>query len=381
MPSLGADMKAGTLLEWRIRPGDRVKRGDIVAVVETDKGAIDIEVFETGVVEQVLVPVGEKVAVGTVLAVIGGEGGPPAAPTPAAEEAPSPVRERPPPAGPISALAKTERLKASPAARRRAGELGVSLETLSGTGPAGAITLGDVERATQITRPAPRLAADRHAAMRQAIAAAMARSKREIPHYYMGSTIDMSRAMRWLQEANEPRSVITRLLYAVLLIKAVALALRRVPELNGHFIDGALRPSQAVHLGMAISLRGGGLVAPALHHVDKRSLDDLMAGLRDLVQRARAGSLRSSEMSDATVTVTSLGEQRVDTVYGVIYPPQVALVGFGSVRERPWSVAGKIEPRLLVEATLAADHRASDGHRGGLFLTTVDNLLQEPEKL
>ncbi|HYQ90824.1 MAG TPA: 2-oxo acid dehydrogenase subunit E2, partial [Candidatus Competibacteraceae bacterium] len=213
------------------------------------------------------------------------------------------------------------------------------------------------------------------------IGAAMARSKREIPHYYLGTTIDLSRAMAWLQTENERRPITERLLHAVLLIKAVALAVRQVPELNGFWIDGAFRPSQDVHVGMGISLRGGGLVAPALHHADRRSLDELMAGLRDLVQRARTGSLRSSELSDASLTITHLGEQGVDTVYGIIYPPRVALVGFGRVLERPWSVNGRIESRPLLQATLAADHRASSGHRGGLFLTALDRLLQEPGKL
>jgi pyruvate dehydrogenase E2 component (dihydrolipoamide acetyltransferase) len=374
MPSLGSDMEAGTLVEWLIKPGDTVKRGTIVAVVETQKGAIEVETFEAGVVEQILVPVGEKVPVGTVLALIRSEGEAAAAPSPA----PVPVPKRPQPPAPV---VMPGRARISPAARKRAGELGVDLADLSGTGPDGAVTLEDVERAAQAAKLQPPTAAERHAAMRQAIGAAMARSKREIPHYYLGTTIDMSRAMAWLQTENARRPITERLLHAVLLIKAVALAVRQVAELNGFWIDGEFRPSQEVHIGMGISLRGGGLVAPALHHADTRSLDELMAGLRDLVQRARTGSLRSSELSDATLTITHLGEQGVDTVYGIIYPPRVALVGFGRVLERPWSVNGRIESRPLLQATLAADHRASNGHRGGLFLTVLDRLLQEPGKL
>ena len=374
MPSLGSDMEAGTLVEWLIKPGDTVKRGDIVAVVETQKGAIEVETFEAGVVEQILVPVGEKVPVGTVLALIRSETEAVAVPPPA----PAPVPERPQPQAPAITPSRT---RISPAARQRAGELGVDLASLVGTGSDGAVTLDDVERAAQAARPQPPTAAERHAAMRQAIAAAMARSKREIPHYYLGTTIDMSRAMAWLQAENARQPVTERLLHAVLLLKAVALAVRQVPELNGFWIDGEFRPSQEVHVGMGISLRGGGLVAPALHHADSRSLDHLMVALRNLVQRARTGSLRSSELSDATITITHLGEQGVDTVYGIIYPPRVALVGFGRVLERPWSVNGKIESRPLLQATLSADHRASDGHRGGLFLTALDRLLQEPEKL
>lgn len=391
MPSLGADMEAGTLLEWMIKPGDTVKRGDVVAVVDTQKGAIDVETFQSGVVEKIVVEPGTKVPVGTVLAMIKGEGEE-AKPGPA-EERPAPVTPqqpvRPPPQAvpaatpePGQVAARPARARVSPAARKRAAELGVDLNQVTGTGPGGAITLDDVEHAAKPARPAPApTAVERQAAMRQAIAAAMARSKREIPHYYLGTTIDLDPAMTWLQAENERRPITERLVYAVLILKAVALALRKAPELNGFWRDGNFNPSQQIHVGTAISLRGGGLVSPALHNADSKSLDQLMTDFRDLVQRARTGSLRSSEMADATITVTSLGEQGVDTVYGVIYPPQVALVGFGRVVERPWVVEGQIVSRPLIQATLAADHRASDGHRGGLFLAAVERLLQQPEKL
>jgi pyruvate dehydrogenase E2 component (dihydrolipoamide acetyltransferase) len=217
--------------------------------------------------------------------------------------------------------------------------------------------------------------------MRRAIAAAMARSKREIPHYYLAAPVDMRRALGWLAEENRRRPVEERLLPAAPLLKAVALALRQVPELNGFWLDGAFQPSAAVHLGVAIAIRGGGLIAPALHDADRKSVGELMAGLRDLVQRARAGTLRSSEASDPTVTVTNLGDQGVETVFGVIYPPQVALVGLGRIVDRPWAEGGLLGVRPVLTATLAADHRASDGHRGGLFLAALDRLLQEPEKL
>jgi pyruvate dehydrogenase E2 component (dihydrolipoamide acetyltransferase) len=217
--------------------------------------------------------------------------------------------------------------------------------------------------------------------MRQAIAAAMVRSSREIPHFHLLATIDMSRALAWLTEENAKRPVADRLLYGVLLIKAVARALREVPELNAVWAEDQVRPLPDIHVGVAIALRGGGLVAPALRHTDRQSLDDLMASFRDLVQRARAGSLRSSEVSDPTITITSLGEQGADAVFGLIYPPQVALVGFGKILERPWSVGGQIVSRPLIAATLSADHRVVDGHRGSVFLAAVDRQLQEPSEL
>jgi pyruvate dehydrogenase E2 component (dihydrolipoamide acetyltransferase) len=384
MPKLGADMTAGTLIAWHKKPGDVVKRGDVVAEVETDKGVIDVEIFSTGVLRQLLVQPGEKVPVGTVLARVEEEG----APAAAAVVVPAPAL--PTPAVPVSRPAAPapapdwSRLRISPSARQRARELGVDPTTVQGTGPRGAITREDVERAA--AKPAalpapPSPAAERLKRLRQTIAAAMSRSKREVPHYYLATTIDMHRAMTWLAEENSKRSVSDRLLYGVLLLKAVARALREVPELNAVWDGDRVVLKEDVHVGMAISLRQGGLVAPALHHTDRQSVDELMKNLRDLVARARAGSLRSSELADPTITVTNMGEQGVETVFGIIYPPQVALVGFGKVVERPWSVDGQVVSRPVLTATLSADHRVSDGHRGGLFLAAVDRLLQEPEKL
>jgi pyruvate dehydrogenase E2 component (dihydrolipoamide acetyltransferase) len=418
MPSLGADMEAGTLVQWLVKPGDRIKRGDVIAVVETEKGAIEIEVFVNGIVHSFTVQEGEKVPVGTVLALIAADGEAPAVPTPPAIKpvppiAPPPVRpvtpaaaapppraEKQPAPAPGPALQPSPaRLRISPLAMRVAMELGVDPAAVKGTGPGGAITRFDVEAAakakaapppTPPAAPAPAalkparpamMAADKQAAMRRAIAAAMARSKREIPHYYLGTRIDMSRAMAWLREENLKRSVNDRLLYSVMLLKAVALALRDFPELNGFWVDGAFKPGEGIHVGVAISLRLGGLVAPAIHDVDKKNLSEIMTGLHDLVKRVRAGVLRSSEIADATITVTSLGEQGVEHVFGVIYPPQVALVGFGKIVEQPWAQAGMVGVRPVIMASLSGDHRASDGHRGGLFLAALDRLLQEPERL
>jgi pyruvate dehydrogenase E2 component (dihydrolipoamide acetyltransferase) len=217
--------------------------------------------------------------------------------------------------------------------------------------------------------------------MRAAIAAAMSRSNREIPHYFLGHTCDLTRAVTWLEQVNAGRPVPERLLLAALLLKAAARALAKLPELNGFWLDGAFRPGTGVHVGWAIALRGGGLVAPGIHDADRRSLDELMAAMRDLVQRARAGGLRSSELTDPTVTVTSLGERGAESVLGVIYPPQVALLGFGRPVERPWVIDGKVCARRVISLTLAGDHRASDGHRGGQLLLAIDQLLQEPHEL
>jgi pyruvate dehydrogenase E2 component (dihydrolipoamide acetyltransferase) len=378
MPSLGADMTAGTLVGWLKKPGDRVKRGDIIAEVDTDKGVIEVEVFQDGVIESLLIKEGEKVPVGTALAMIN-ESGEPAATTPARDE--KPAQEPTAPAA--------TRMHASPVARKLAEQLGVDLRTVQGTGPQGRIQREDVELAakqsTQEKRPidvaATKDDADRSARMRKAIAAAMARSKREIPHYYLATTIDMTRALEWLEIENSKRAIKDRILHGILLIKAVALALRETPEFNATWENDRLNIIDSINVGTAISLRNGGLIAPAIKDADKKGLDELMGNLRDLVQRTRSGELRSSELSTSTITITSLGEQGVETVFGVIYPPQVALVGFGDIHEGVSVQAGSIRPSRLIHATLAADHRASDGHRGSIFLASIGKLLQEPENL
>jgi len=234
--------------------------------------------------------------------------------------------------------------------------------------------------ATAVPAAAP-AAGDRRLAIRRAIAAAMERANREIPHYYLATSIDMSQALAWLEAENARRPLPERLLVAALLLRAVALAVADVPEMNGTWEGGALRASAEVHLGVAVSLRGGGLVAPAIRSAQAKDVGVIMRELRDLVRRARASGLRSSEMGTATLTVTNLGDAGADALFGVIHPPQVALVGFGRVAERPWATRGRVEARPVVGASLSADHRASDGHRGALFLAAIDRRLQRPEAL
>jgi pyruvate dehydrogenase E2 component (dihydrolipoamide acetyltransferase) len=431
MPKLGADMTAGRLVAWCRQPGEPVTRGDVIAVIQTDKVNVDAESFVTGVLERVLAEPGDAwLPVGTPLAEILVEGEV-AATAPAetplapartlathpetllapAETPLAPTQTLPPGVTLPAAAAARERLRISPAARKRSEDLGIDPTRLAGSGPGGRLTLEDVERAAAAPRatappavapaaeapvaeaavgepsvvpvaaPAANVPAERQQRMRDAIAAAMSRAKREIPHYYLATTIDMANALAWLAAYNGQRPATERILYGALLVKASALALREVPELNGFWRDGRAEPSRAIHVGVAISLRGGGLVAPALHDADRQSVPDLMRALQDLTQRARAHSLRSTEMTDPTVTLTSLGERGVESVYGIIYPPQLALVGFGRIVERPWVVAGAVVARPVLTATLAGDHRATDGHRGALFLAAVDRLLQQPASL
>ena len=372
MPSLGADMVSGTLVQWNVKPGDPVKRGDIIAIIGTDKADIEVETYETGIVEKLIANPGEKLPVGAPLAVIRTESEAPAAP--AAPAAPQPPPPKPP-----------ARLRASPLARKLAESLGIDLATIRGTGPNGVIERIDVEHAAaQRKEEAPPPAAPRPepiAAMRLAIARAMARSNREIPHYYLSTQIDMSKALAWLEQFNRTRPIEDRVLPVALLLKAVAQSLVQIPELNGHWIDDQLKLSPEVHLGVAISLRGGGLLIPSILSAQRKSVPELMAALRDLIARTRSGHLRGSEVTGTTVTVTNLGDLGVETVFGVISPPQVALIGFGRIVDRPWAVEGLLGVRPILTATLAADHRATDGHRGAQFLQSLERFLLNPEKL
>ena len=484
MPSLGADMEEGTVLEWLVKPGDEVHKGDIVAVVDTAKAAVEVETFVEGVVSELLVDVGSKVPVGTPLARIDGQRMPVSAPGAAVAGERAVIPGGPePPAPPEQPIAEPDRQHAehpvTPLIRTLASELGVDLATVTGTGARGRITRKDVQRAAAATtaeesvrprvpaapgptpstpgggasrrtatpyarrlarelgvdlegmhadgvidaddvrraatrlralpsgrspttepmpgaaeetgpRPqaraashpaASQLAATRADRMRETIGRLMARSKREIPHYYLTTTVDLTLARAWMQGRNRDLPVTERLVPAALMLKATALAARKHAELNGFWVDDAFVPGSGVHLGVAISLRGGGLVAPAIHDADRLSVDELMSAMKDLVGRARTGRLRGSEMADPTLTVTNLGDQGVESVHGVIYPPQVALVGFGKVVDRPWAVDGMLAVRPVVTLTLAADHRATDGFSGGRLLATIDQLLQRPEEL
>ena len=379
MPSLGADMEAGTFIEWNIAPGQAVKRGDVVCVVETEKGAVDVEIWASGTVARLVAEPGKRIPVGGILALLAAEGedwqavaARPAAPAEAPRPSPAPA--------PAPAL-----VRSSPAARKRAEELGVDVAALAAKKGGAPITLADVEAAAK-TAPrasAPAVAGEGAArtGMRQAIAAAMARSKREIPHYYLGCEVDVERAATWLEQFNAGRPIGERVLFAALAFKAIALALRDVPDLNGVFVDGAFRPSAAIHLGVVTSLREGGVINPALHDADKLGVPALMAALRDLLMRVRAGQLRSSDLADATTTVTNLGDLGVETVYGVIYPPQVALIGLGRVVARPIVREQQIVASRMLTVTLSADHRVTDGMTGARFLSKVREHLAQPEAL
>lgn len=382
LPSLGADMDEASLLEWKIKPGERVKRGQVVATLETVKAAIDAEIWVDGVVEELLVQPDKdrKIKVGAPLArlktdvaveqpaVVTPVAAPAAAKNPTPPTAPLPL-----PRGGAGGGVLSPRLMISPAARRRMQELGIGEAELPALErPYGIADIEQFAQARQSSGPKT---------MREQIAKAMSRSKREIPHYYLATEINMTPALAWLRTENEKRSLEERMLPAVLLIRAVALAVARYPNMNGFYVNNAFKPSEAIHIGMAFALREGGLIAPAIHNTDKLALPELMKILADLGERTRTGGLKAAELADPTITITSLGDLGVEEIFPIITPPQVAIVGFGMLSEKPWVVDGKVEVREIMHATLAADHRVSDGRDGALFLSEVKDLLEQVEEL
>ena len=389
LPSLGADMDEGRVVEWRVAVGDTVHRGDLMAVVETEKSDIDIEIWHDGTVEAFLVPIGELIEVGTPIVRLRGSveqaepsGSTPPPATMPAPPTPAPATPAPPtstPATPTPAAWRVgDRVPASPLARRLGAELGVDLASLAGTGPGGAVVAADVRRGEPV-EPAEPARRRTPATMRSLIAERMSRSNREIPHYHLARDVDVGRLEAWLVDRNASRPITERLLPAACYIRAVARAAARHGEFNGSWVDDHFEPAESVNVAMAISLRGGGLVTPHIEAADERSLDEIMAALNELVSAARSGNLRASWMTGSTITITNLGDTGADLVHGVISPPQVALVGFGRSRQRPWVVDELVTIRPIVTTTLAADHRATDGANGSRFLATIATHLEHPE--
>ena len=445
-------MDEGTIVEWRVQPGDEVHRGDVVAIVETDKSDLDVEVFVDGVVQELVVAPGLRVPVGTVLAMILPTGR--AARRSPAHVVTSPVVTSPVVTGPVvtspvvtgpgpAPLADVTHLAdrragapplRSPVLRHLADQLHVDVAHVVGSGPGGQLTRDDIERAgrsrPRITPRARRLAAThgidlgavvgdrpvtgdevlRMAAtqstppestptpasasraagprvpgppppagdtMRSTIARQMLRAWQEIPHFQVATTIELSRPLAELARLNEDRTAADRVLPVAMFVSAAARAAAQVPGVDGWWRDGAFEPAAGVHIGVVIALRRGGLLVPVVHDAHAKDLDTVMAELRDLVTRARAGRLRASEMSGASITLTQLGDGEVDTVVPIIHPPQVAIVGLGAVHDAPWVVGDAVLVRPVVRAVLAADHRAVDGRIGSSFLTALDRHLQE----
>jgi pyruvate dehydrogenase E2 component (dihydrolipoamide acetyltransferase) len=449
MPQMGADMKEGTVLRWLKSEGDEVQRGETIAEIETDKANIEIEAFDSGVFRKVLVPEGETVEVGTVIAVIAApsddissyetgekrtsaapaseaaEAARPAQPPPTTAEpssgaeapAPSPAYGAPEPA-PSTARAPARgetapaatrvdgRNRASPVARRLAEELGIDLAQVRGSGPDGRIVRRDIEEAKargpttaapQQAAAAPPTAAREAPAtprtplptpgsvtdvpltrMRQTIARRMAQSKRESPHYYLTVDVDMTEAVRMRAQINEGLGDGGRVSINDLLIQGSIRALQRHPNFNSWWVDEHLQVHGRINIGIAIALDDG-LIAPAVLDCQAKPLTQISREARDLAERARSGAaLTADEYSAGTFTITNLGAFGVDSLIGIINPPQTAILGVGRVQERPVVLDGQVTARSMMTLALSADHRATDGAEGARFLATLKDLLEKP---
>jgi pyruvate dehydrogenase E2 component (dihydrolipoamide acetyltransferase) len=385
LPSFGADMEDALFVAWHARPGQALRKGEVACVVETQEGAIDVELWQDGTLAACIAEPGQRLPVGAPLALLAEAGedwqavaaqhaaaprppAPDAVASPAPSPAPSAEPATPPPPAPSTAAPGAP----SPASSAAA----------STTPPATAPTAPAPGHAPQQPPAAAPPARDAQATspMREAIGAAMARSKREIPHYYLAHEIRVDAALNWLEKLNASRPPAERVLFAALALRAVAQAAAVVPGLNGHWIDGGVRSADRVHLGVVTALRGGGLVVPALHDADRLDLPATMAALSQAIARARGGRLRSGDLGDATLTVSNLGDLGCDEGWGVIYPPQLAIVGLGRIAPRPVvTPEGSLAAARTLRLTLAADHRASDGLVGARFIGAVAHRLEHPE--
>ena len=396
MPQMGYDMQEGTLLRWLKQEGEQVSRGEVIAEIETDKAAVEMEAFASGVLRKIVVREGVAVPVGETIAIIGEpdeelpEVAAPAATSalPRAEvavpapPAPAPVSEAVPAAGP---------LKASPVARRLADERGIDLRQVVGTGPGGRITRDDVlayqpsalaaEPVTVPTPPGEAPQAVPLSRMRQAIARHTTESKQQIPHFYVAADIDMTRLLELRGDLNrELEGEQVRVSINDFVIKACARALVRYPALNATFQGDRLRMNPAINIGIAVALEEG-LIVPAIPDCGNKSLKEIARASRDVVERAQQGRLRQEEYVGGTFSISNLGTYDVDSFIAIILPPQSAVLAVGTVRQQPVVRDGQVTIAQVMKATLSVDHRVADGAQASQFLGEIKRLLENPVSL
>lgn len=440
MPQMGADMTEGTILRWLKHEGDPVTRGEIIAEIETDKANVEIEAFEGGTFRKTLASEGDVIPVGGVIAVIAApeddvskyEGAAPARTAPSAEAPPpkgkaapgaapavttsaarpnasqsTPSGERPPmpappadvrepqPVAPERSNGAGERLRVSPVARRIADERGIDLHQVHGSGPDGRIIRRDVEslaktaapqappsplptESRENTSPAAAPQSMTMSKMRQTIARRMSQSKREAPHYYLLSDIDMTDAAAFRKQANASLPEDQHLSVNDLLVKASALALQAHPMFNVTMVEGGAPEQyseQNICIGIALE---EGLIAPALLDAGRKPLSQLAREAKDLIARAKGGSLRPDEINAGTFTISNLGAYGVGSLIAIIQPPQTAILGVGALGEQAVVRDGAVVVRQVMNVALSADHRVTDGAQGAQFLAEIKRLLEHP---
>jgi pyruvate dehydrogenase E2 component (dihydrolipoamide acetyltransferase) len=363
MPSLGADMDEGKLMEWKVKVGDKVLKNQVIAAVETTKSVVDVESFREGTVMEIVAKEGEVIHVGKPIAVLDILGN---------QILDSTKNEMKP------EVTENIRLKISPAARKMAEENHIDFSQITGSGTEGEITLKDIETKLRTKTEKAFLGVN----LRQAIAAVMSRSKKEIPHYYLKKRMNLDSLMSWLDETNKKLSPPDRLLLPALLIRAVIVALKKFPEMNGYYKADKFEASSSINLGIAFSIKGGGVMVPAILDADKMSTSEFNKAIQGLAMRTKEGGLKNRELSEGTFTITNVGDLGSDEVFGIIFPPQVAIVGIGHIRKEPIiDRQDQLRAGFVVDITLSADHRVSDGLLGARFLNEIEKKLNDPVSL
>jgi len=355
MPSLGADMDQGKLMVWKIKAGDEVKKGQTIATVETTKSAVEIESFRDGKVLELVGKEGEELRVGSTIAIFDLEG----------EE---------------KIVPEAPRLKISPAARRLATQMQVDLSAVNGSGSDGQIELKDVQsnvdrQATLSPRPTSIIN------IREAIAKAMSRSKKEIPHYYLKTRISLDVLLEWIDERNKVLPAVDRLMVPAVLMKGIIQAIKEYPMMNGYYVNGAFEVKDSVNLGIAVALKSGGVLVPAIMSAETMDLARINTAFLDLLIRTRKSELKNRELTEGTITVTNVGDLGSHEVFGIIFPPQVALIGLGRIHKSAVEDNGLIRSGFIIDITLSADHRVTDGLSGSRFLAQIEKIFLNPSML
>jgi pyruvate dehydrogenase E2 component (dihydrolipoamide acetyltransferase) len=419
MPRLSDTMEEGTIGRWLVHEGDAFAAGDVLAEIETDKATMEFQAYDAGTVLRILVGDGETVALGAPIAIVGAEGetaeeaasagngatAPPPQEQAAAEPEPKSAQARKPSKSSSKARAAagngsgaSAALRVSPIARRMADEAGIDLAAMAGrgSGPEGRVVKADVERlieSGELTRPAAPTAAPvaqsapaegevrELTPMLKAVATRMAQSKQTVPHFYVESEIDMTRAMQLRAELNGGLADSgEKISVNDLIVRASALALIQHPQAHRSYVDGKHAYHAHASIGIAVALDDG-LIVPVLVDADTKSVREISRETRDLAGRARAGKLKQPEIEGATFSVSNLGMFDVANFEAIINPPESAIIAVGATVDRPVVVDGEIVVRKIMRVTLSCDHRACSGADGAKLLQTIKQLLQSPSLL
>jgi pyruvate dehydrogenase E2 component (dihydrolipoamide acetyltransferase) len=411
MPRLSDTMTEGVIADWHKKVGDSVKKGDILADIETDKATMELESYKEGKLLYVGAGKGEKIAVNDLLAVIGDEkkvdldkiiaaaknkGAAPAATTaaagPAAAETPAAGTETT-----HSGLSVTAdgRIKASPLAKKLAAEKGIDISKVTGSGDNGRIIKKDVDSYTPGTAAATQPAAGRTAApaasagqvsyeevpvsqMRKAIAKRLAESKFTAPHFYVTMKVDMDKVIESRARMNEVSPV--KISFNDIVLKAVAVALKQHPAINSSWLGDKIRINHHVNIGVAVAIEDG-LLVPVVRFADTKSLSQIAAEVKDLAQRAKSKKLQPAEWEGSTFTISNMGMFGVDEFTAIINPPDACILAISAIQAVPVVKNGAVVPGNIMKLTLSCDHRVVDGATGSAFLQTVKSLLEEPLRM